>query len=89
MAFSMPPLAILFVAAGGLRGTGNTRVPLVIFGGGLWLIAGAAAVAVNVIGGGLVTVWSMFVIGTPIMAWLMARRFRVTVREFEVDPVLA
>lgn len=82
MAFSMPPLAILFVAAGGLRGTGNTRVPLVIFGGGLWLIAGAAALAVNAIGGGLVTVWLMFVIGTPIMAWLMSRRFRATVQEF-------
>jgi Na+-driven multidrug efflux pump len=82
MAFSMPPLAILFVAAGGLRGTGNTRVPLVIFGGGLWLIAGAAALAVNTIGGGLMAVWGMFVIGVPIMAWLMTRRFGATVQTF-------
>ncbi len=72
MAFSMPPLAILFVNAGGLRGTGNTRIPLIIFGGGLWVIAGLVALAVNSIGGGLVTVWAVFVFGTPIMAWLMS-----------------
>ncbi|MCS7056494.1 MAG: MATE family efflux transporter [Thermoflexales bacterium] len=82
MAFSMPPLAILFVAAGGLRGMGNTRVPLIIFGGGLWTITGLAALAVNTIGGGLVTVWSAFVIGTPVMAWLMVRSFRSAAREF-------
>jgi MATE family multidrug resistance protein len=82
MAFSMPPLAILFVAAGGLRGTGNTRIPLVIFGGGLWAITGAAALTVRTIGGGLIAVWAMFVIGTPVMAWLMVRSFRSAVRDF-------
>lgn len=83
MAFSMPPLAILFVTAGGLRGMGNTRIPLLIFGGGLWAITGLAALAVNAIGGGLITVWSAFVIGTPVMAWLMARSFRGAAREFQ------
>ncbi|MCS6848383.1 MAG: MATE family efflux transporter [Anaerolineae bacterium] len=83
MAFSMPPLAILFVAAGGLRGMGNTRIPLVIFGGGLWAITGLAALAVNTIGGGLIAVWSMFVVGTPVMAWLMVRSFRAAAREFQ------
>jgi putative MATE family efflux protein len=83
MAFSMPPLAILFVAAGGLRGTGNTRIPLIIFGGGLWVIAGVAALAVNTIGGGLAAVWGVFVVGTPIMAWLMSRQFRSVVRDFQ------
>lgn len=83
MAFSMPPLAILFVAAGGLRGMGNTRIPLLIFGGGLWAITGLAALAVNAIGGGLITIWSAFVIGTPVMAWLMTRSFRGAAREFQ------
>jgi putative MATE family efflux protein len=83
MAFSMPPLAILFVNAGGLRGLGKTRIPLVIFGGGLWLIAGAAAIAVNTIGGGLVAVWGVFVVATPIMAWLMSCQFRGVVRDFQ------
>ncbi len=82
MAFSMPPLAILLVAAGGLRGTGNTRIPLVIFGGGLWTITGLAALAVSIVGGGLAVVWGMFVVGTPVMAWLMVRSFRSVVREF-------
>lgn len=83
MAFSMPPLAILFVAAGGLRGMGNTRILLAIFGSGLWAITGLAALAVSTVGGGLSAVWSMFVIGTPIMAWLMVRSFRSTAREFQ------
>jgi putative MATE family efflux protein len=86
MAFSMPPLAILFVQAGGLRGAGNTRAPLLIFGGGLWIIVLIAALLVNVLSGGLVVVWAVFVALTPVMAWLMARRFRSTVKEFEYAP---
>jgi len=85
-AFSMPALAILFVSAGGLRGAGNTRAPLVIFGGGLWIIVLLAALLVNVLGGALALVWSVFVVLTPIMAWLMLRRFRATVRDFEYEP---
>ena len=76
MALSMPGLAILFVNSGGVRGTGNTRIPLVIFGGGLWVTAGVIALAVRAIGGGLITVWGVFSISTPIMAWLMWRQFR-------------
>jgi putative MATE family efflux protein len=86
MAFSMPPLAILFVNAGGLRGAGNTRAPLVIFGGGLWIIVLIAALLVNTLGGGLAMVWVAFVVLTPVMAWLMSRRFRNTVKEFEYAP---
>lgn len=86
MAFSMPPLAILFVNAGGLRGAGNTRAPLVIFGGGLWAIVLIAALLVNALGGGLTMVWAAFVALTPVMAWLMSRRFRATVHEFEYQP---
>jgi putative MATE family efflux protein len=81
-AFSMPTLAILFVQAGGLRGTGNTRTPLVIFGGGLWVIVTGAALLLSVFAGGLVTIWGVFLLGTPVMAWLMWRQFRATVREF-------
>lgn len=83
MAFSMPPLAILFVYAGGLRGVGNTRAPLIIFGGGLWAIVLIAALMVNIINGGLVVVWAVFVVLTPVMAWLMWRQFRDVVRDFQ------
>jgi putative MATE family efflux protein len=85
-AFSMPALAILFVSAGGLRGAGNTRAPLVIFGGGLWIIVLLAALLVNMLDGALAMVWVVFVVLTPVMAWLMARRFRATVKEFEYEP---
>ena len=83
MAFSMPPLAILFVYAGGLRGVGNTRAPLIIFGGGLWAIVLITALMVNIINGGLVVVWAVFVVLTPVMAWLMWRQFRDVVRDFQ------
>jgi putative MATE family efflux protein len=87
MAFSMPPTAILFVNAGGLRGSGNTFIPLVVFGGGLWLVAGVAAVLVNLIGGGLNTIWGVFVVFTPIMAFLMWRFFRAEVARIKMAMV--
>ncbi len=80
-ALSMPPLAILFVQAGGLRGTGNTRAPMWIFAGGLWIIVLIGALLLRQFGGGLVTVWSVFALLTPVMAWLMWRRFAQAVRE--------
>jgi Na+-driven multidrug efflux pump len=89
MAFSMPALAILFVSAGGLRGSGNTRTPLWVFGGGLWIVVLAAAAALSAVGGGLVTVWAAFVLLTPVLAWLMAQRFRSMVREFRYKAVPA
>lgn len=85
-AFSMPALAILFVNAGGLRGAGNTRAPLIIFGGGLWIVVLLAALLVNLLSGSLALVWSVFVVLTPVLAWMMWRRFRATVREFEYAP---
>ena len=86
-ALSMPALAILFVQAGGMRGTGNTRTPMIIFAGGLWIIVGLAALLVNTIGGALVTVWAVFAVLTPVMALLMWRRFRATVAGFQYKEV--
>ncbi len=85
-ALSMPALAILFVQAGGLRGTGNTSTPLIIFGGGLWIIVLTAALLLNLVGGALVTVWTVFAVLTPVMAFLMWRRFRSTIDTFQYKP---
>jgi putative MATE family efflux protein len=82
LAISQPVWAITFVQAGGLRGLGNTRAPMIVFGGGLWVCAVAAAVAVSVFGGGLATIWAAYAVIAPAIAWLMWRRFRATVEKF-------
>jgi putative MATE family efflux protein len=79
LAISQPVWAIVFVQAGGLRGMGNTRAPMIVFGGGLWVCAIAAATAVAALGGGLVTIWAAYTVIAPVIAWLMWRRFRATV----------
>jgi putative MATE family efflux protein len=82
IAITQPVWAITFVQAGGLRGMGNTRSPMIIFGGGLWVCAVAAAIAVAVFGGGLATIWMAYAVIAPAIAWLMWRRFRATVKAF-------
>jgi MATE family, multidrug efflux pump len=73
---------VLFVQAGALRGTGNTRFPLLVTGTSIWAAVALALVLLETIGGGLVSVWAAFLALAPVMAWLMWRRFRRTVAEF-------
>jgi Na+-driven multidrug efflux pump len=82
LAISQPVWAITFVQAGGLRGMGNTRAPMILFGGGLWVCAAAAAIALAVFGGGLATIWMAYAVIAPMIAWLMWRRFRATAEKF-------
>jgi putative MATE family efflux protein len=85
VALAQPFWAILFVQAGGLRGTGNTRFPLVVTGGGMWLSVMLAWLLLETVGGGLISVWSAFLIVSPLMAVLHWRRFRRTVVEWCPD----
>lgn len=89
LAISQPVWAIAFVQAGGLRGMGNTRAPMILFGGGLWVCAVAAAVAVAVLGGGLATIWMAYVVIAPAIAWLMWHRFRATAKTFDGRQIAA
>jgi putative MATE family efflux protein len=82
LALTQPFWAVLFVQSGGLRGTGNTRFPLMISGTGIWVSVGLAMLLVEVFGGGLVAVWGAFLAVAPVTSTLMWRRFRRTVREF-------
>ena len=82
IAIAQPVWAITIVYAGGLRGMGNTRTPMIIFGGGLWVCAIAAAIAVAMFGGGLATIWMAYAVIAPVIAWRMWRCFRVTVKAF-------
>jgi MATE family multidrug resistance protein len=79
VALAQPFWAILFVQAGALRGTGNTRYPLIVNATTVWTAVLLTAIALPRIGGGLVTVWASFLIVAPITCVLLWWRFRHTV----------
>jgi putative MATE family efflux protein len=79
LALTQPFWAVLFVQAGALRGTGDTRFPLLVSGMSIWAAVGLAYALLETIGGGLVTIWAAFLVVSPVMAYLMWRRFRRTV----------
>jgi putative MATE family efflux protein len=81
VALAQPFWAIMFVQSGALRGTGNTRFPLLVTGGGIWLSVALGFLLIQTIGGGLVSVWAGFLILAPFMAALHWWRFRRSVRE--------
>jgi Na+-driven multidrug efflux pump len=81
VALAQPFWAILFVRSGGLRGTGNTRFPLLVTGGGIWLSVGLAFLLSETLGGGLVAVWAGFLAVAPFMAALHWWRFRRAVTD--------
>src|SRR5205085_5714486 len=82
LALTQPFWAVLFVQAGALRGTGNTRFPLLVTGTSIWAATGLAFALIETIGGGLPTIWAAFLVLAPVMAFLMWQRFRRTVAEF-------
>ncbi|MFL5800163.1 MAG: MATE family efflux transporter [Roseiflexaceae bacterium] len=82
LALTQPFWAVLFVQAGALRGTGNSRFPLMVTGSSIWASVGLAFALIETIGGGLVSIWAAFLVIAPVMAFLMWRRFQRTVAEF-------
>jgi Na+-driven multidrug efflux pump len=84
VALLQPFWAVLFVQSGALRGAGNTSFPLKVSGSGIWVSVGLAWLLITLFGGGLVAVWTAFLLVAPVIAWLMWRRFQRTVREFPV-----
>jgi Na+-driven multidrug efflux pump len=75
--------AIGMVQSGALRGTGDTRFPLIIGAAGIWSAVLLAWLFLTVFGGGLSAVWATFLITSPITSFLTWRRFRNRVRELE------
>ncbi len=82
LALTQPFWAVLFVQAGALRGTGNTRFPLLVTGLSIWAAVGLAFGLLETIGGGLVSIWAAFLVLAPVMSFLVWRRFRRTIAEF-------
>src|SRR5215510_6301143 len=82
VALAQPFWAVLLVQAGALRGTGNTRFPLIVTGGGVWLSVGLAYALLAGVGGGLIAVWAAFLALAPAQAVIFYWRWRLTVREY-------
>jgi putative MATE family efflux protein len=83
LSIALPFWAIWFVAGGGLRGSGDTRTPLIIGPVTMWLSVLLAWVAVRWFGGGLGAVWFSFVLTTSPASLLMWRAFRRRIGDYE------
>jgi multidrug resistance protein, MATE family len=81
LALTQPFWAVLFVQAGALRGTGNTRYPLLVTSVSIWAAVALAFALIETLGGGLITIWAAFLALAPVMAFVMWRGFQRTVDE--------
>jgi multidrug resistance protein, MATE family len=64
-----------FVFGGALRGTGDTRTPLIVSGIMMWLVVGLAYL-IMLVAPSLAAVWAMFLLVGPIEVWLLWRAWR-------------
>lgn len=86
MAASLPLLAISSVMGGALRGSGDTRTPMVMRTISIWLAVGIAWLWVGWLDGSLTTVWLAFLITAPIAAIGNARAFARRIRAAMTGP---
>ncbi len=83
ISLTMPALAITFVQAGGLRGSGDTRTPMLVFSVGVWVSVGMGTLLLYTFGGGLVSTSLGWAVTGPIMAVLMWWRFRAKINSLK------
>jgi putative MATE family efflux protein len=83
VALTQPFWGVGMVQSGALRGTGDTRFPLVIGAAGVWCAVLLAWLGLTIFDGGLPVVWGAFLVTSPITASLTWRRFSRRVRELE------
>ena len=78
LAPGLPFWALWTVYGGGLRGSGDTRTPMLMSGLAVWLALVLSWVAVRWLDGGLGAVWAMFLISAPLAGlgnwWTLRRR---------------
>ena len=75
LALSQPFWGLEFVFAGALRGTGNSRFPLLVNSVWTWSCVGLSAIVVRLLGGGLASVWLVFLVLGPFP--MLAFRWRM------------
>ncbi len=83
----LPLWASWTVHGGALRGSGDTRSPLIFGATAMWLAVLISWTLVHYFDGQLWTVWLTFLVATPIPAVLNWRRFRQRMRRAEQDLV--
>jgi multidrug resistance protein, MATE family len=83
VALTQPFWAIGMVQSGALRGTGDTRFPLIVGTTGMWCAVLIVWLILTFLHWGLPGVWAAFLITSPFTSYLSWRRFRRRVRELE------
>ena len=77
LSFALPFWAIWFVSSGSLRGSGDTRIPLIVGASTMWLSVLLAWIGVRWYAGGMTWVWVSFVltsIPASILMYVVVRR---------------
>lgn len=85
VALTQPFWAVGMVQSGALRGTGDTRTPLLISAVGMWTTVLLVWLGLTFLGGGLITVWGAFLLTSPITGAVSRLCFRRRVRELEAE----
>jgi MATE family multidrug resistance protein len=83
LSLALPFWALWFVSSGALRGSGDTRSPLIIGASAMWVSVLLAWIFVRWFDGGLGLVWLAFVLTTTPASVLMAWAFTRRIRDFE------
>ena len=83
LSVALPFWALWFVSSGSLRGSGDTRTPLLIGASTMWLTVLIAFIAVREFDSGLGTVWFAFVLTTAPASVLMWWAYRRRIADFE------
>jgi putative MATE family efflux protein len=84
IAATQPIWAVELVQTGAIRGTGDTRFPLILSTAGIWTAVLLAWIVIS-LGGNLPWIWSVFLVTSPIIALLACRRLRHRIQELEAD----
>ncbi len=86
VALTQPFWAVGIVQSGALRGTGDTRTPLLISSVGMWTTVLLVWLGLSLWGGGgLVTIWGAFLLTSPVTASVSWLCFRRRIRELEAE----
>jgi MATE family multidrug resistance protein len=85
VALTQPFWAIGIVQSGALRGTGDTRTPLLISTVGMWTTVLLVWLGLTFVGGGLGMVWGAFLLTSPLTAGVSWLRFRRRVSSLELE----
>ena len=83
LSVALPFWAIWFVSSGSLRGSGDTRTPLIIGASTMWLSVLLAWIGVRFFGAGMGWVWSAFVLTSAPASFLMLWIFRERITDYE------